>query len=175
MKKLVNLLGLAMLIGASAQASLVTITLDNPNQLGAPGSTLSFFGIITNTTDPNLGADPIYLNSASFNFALTDAANNSLGNFFANVPFSLASGESSADIDLFDITLAYPGSLPLGSYSGTYVLLGGRDGGDLSASDNLGQTDFSVTVTPEPAFFTLLGAGLVILGLARRRQQNAQM
>lgn len=173
MKKLVNLLGLAMLIGASAHASLVTITLENPNQFGAPGQTLSFYGTITNT-DVNSNDAPVYLNATSFNLTLTDATDTHDNNFFANVPISLASGASSGRIDLFDITLANPGTLPLGTYSGIYGLLGGRDGGDLSAQDNLGQTDFSVTVTPEPGYLALLGAGLGMFALLRRRQNASQ-
>jgi hypothetical protein len=69
--------------------------------------------------DTTPGEAPIYLNSGSFNFSLSYAT--VTDNFFTNVPVSLADGV----VDLFDITLANPERDPLGTYAGTYVLLGG--------------------------------------------------
>lgn len=79
--------------------------------------------------------------------------------------FSLAPGASSGDIDLFDITLANPERNPLGTYSLTYGLLGGVNGGSWAAQDNLAQASFPVNATPEPPYGALLGIGLA-LGLA---------
>jgi hypothetical protein len=150
MKTFRNLIALTVLAVAGAHADIV-ITLDDPNQFSAPGDTLNFSGTITNT-DTTPGDSPIYLNSDSLNFTLSDAT--VTDNFFANVPISLAEGASSGDIDLFDITLADPESDPFGT--GTYGLLGGMDGGTGTASDNLAQVNFSVTVTPEPKIIPLL-------------------
>jgi hypothetical protein len=167
MKKFLNLIALTVLAAAGARAADILITLDNPNQTGSAGETLTFSGTITNT-DTTPGDDPIYLNFYSFDFALSDATNDAFGNFFAYVPISLAEGASSADIDLFDITLANPETLPLGMYTGTYGLLGGMDGGANTASDNLAQVNFSVNVvTPEPATLILLGAALILMSQLR--------
>jgi hypothetical protein len=167
MKKSIHLLTLTILAVAGARAGSISITLDDPDQTGAPGETLNFFGVITNT-DTTPGDDPIYLNSDSLNFTLPDAT--VTDNFFANVPIFLAEGASSGDIDLFDITLADPESYPLGVYTGAYGLLGGMDGGDGSASDNLAQASFSVGVVPEPRTLALLAIGLVLIGVLHRRR-----
>lgn len=163
MKTLINLIALTVLAVAGVRAD-INITFDDPNQTGGAGQTLNFFGTITNS-----GATAVFLNFDSLNFGLSDATVSD--NFFTNVPISLAAGGSSGDVDLFDITLANPESLPLGTYTGTYGLLGGIDG---SASDNLAQANFSVNVTPEPGYFALLGIGLVSMGwLHRRRARRA--
>ncbi len=150
-------------ITVAVHASSILITLDGPNQAGAAGQTISFFGVITNT-DTTPGDQPIFLNSDSLNFTLGDAT--VVDNFFSTVPISLAEGESSGDIDLFDITLANPESSLSGT--GTYGLIGGMDGGSGQGSDNLAQTNFSVTVTPEPGTVSLLGIGLALMSLAIR-------
>lgn len=168
---------LAVIATAGAQASSITITFDMPNQVGMPGQTLQFSGVITNTTSD---AAPIYLNSDSFNFAL-GGANYTLADGFANTPASLMAGQSSGDIVLFSITLANPFTGSLGTpYLGTYGLIGGEDGGSGTGNDNLGQASFSVTVrsatstVPEPGITVLLGLGLAALFATfrfRRQQQ----
>ena len=166
MKTFINLIALTALAVGGARAD-INIAFDDPNQIGAAGQTLNFFGTITNTDSP--GSQPVYLNIDSLNFGLNSAT--VVDNFFTNVPFSLAAGASSGDFDLFDVTL---GSAPSGTYSGTYGLLGGMDGGTLTAQDNLAQASFSVSVTPEPGYFVLLGIGLVSMyWLQRRRRRQA--
>jgi hypothetical protein len=161
MKTFINLIALTVLAAAGVPAD-INIALDDPNQTGSAGQTLNFFGTITNTN-----ATPVFLNGDSLNFTLGDATVSD--NFFTNVPISLAAGGSSGDIDLFDVTLADPESLPLGTYTGTYGLLGGIDG---NASDNLAQVNFSATVTPEPGYFALMGIGLVLMGWVHRRRAS---
>lgn len=145
----------------------IFIILDNPTQTGAPGSTLQFTGITSNT-----GIDTVYLNGDSLNlagggdFSINDS-------FFVNVPISLVGGSSSGDIGLFDVTVSKPFDDAFTTYSGTYTLLGGVDG---NAQDVLGQTDFSVTVTttPEPQLRVpvfLLG-GLFVIAALRRRSRG---
>jgi hypothetical protein len=150
----------------------IFIAFDDPGQTGSPGQTLQFFGTITNTgSDP----DPVYLNSDSFNFALSGLSYTLTDQFFNTVPVSLAGGASSGDIELFDITLADPVNDPFGSYTGTYGLLGGMDGGNGTAQDNLAQADFSVDVkaaAPEPAPFALVGTLLALMGWLHRRARE---
>jgi hypothetical protein len=165
MKTFINLIALTVLAVAGVRAD-INIALDDPSQTGTAGQTLNFFGTITNTN--TTGTQPVYLNNDSLTFGLSDAT--VVDNFFANVPISLAAGASSGDIDLFDITLANPESRPLGTYTGTYGLLGGMDGGTFTAQDNLAQVSFSVNVTPEPGYFALLGVGLALMVWMHRRR-----
>jgi hypothetical protein len=167
MKTFMNLLALAALAAAGARADIV-IALDDPDQTGTPGETLNFFGTITNASSDTNPADAIYFNSDSLNLALSDATIND--NFFAAYfPISLVGGQSSGDIDLFDVVLANPETDPFGTYSGTYELLGGADGGTQTAEDVLAQVDFSVDVepapssVPEPSALVLLGTALLAL------------
>jgi hypothetical protein len=161
MKTFINLILLSVLAAAGARADNIVITFVAPDQTGIPGQTLQFFGTITNT-DTNPGDGPIYLNFDSLNLALSDAVLNDL--FFANVPLDLVEGASSGVIELFDYTLANPGSNPAGTYDGTYGLLGGMDAGAGTAQDNLAQANFSVDAVPEPESRALLGTVVVLLG-----------
>ena len=61
---------LTLLLAAASQASII-LTLDNPNQIGLPGQTLSFTGTLVNN-DPNSGDPDVYLNSDDLNLTLTE-------------------------------------------------------------------------------------------------------
>ena len=162
-----------MLTALAARAGTISITLDDPNQIGNPGATLKFFGTITNI-DANSGDAPIYLNIDSLNLALSDAIDNDL--FLANVPIDLGEGTSSGDIELFDYTLANPESDPFGPYTGTNGLLGGMDGGDGTAQESLVQVNFVVDVegvssVPEPSSLALFWTGLAFLAWLHRERR----
>jgi hypothetical protein len=150
MKTIINIVALTALAVAAARAGTITVTFDQPNQTGRSGDTLHFWGVIANTgtdTDP---ANAVCLNGDSFNFSLTPASYEASDNF-GSTPIFLTGGGSSGHIDLFDITLNVGTSDPFGAYAGTYGLIGGQDGGDLSGQDNLAQADFSINVvTPGP-------------------------
>ncbi len=167
MNKRLRLTALAIWTVAAANAATITISFDNPYQTGSPGQTLQFYGTITNT-DTTPGGASIYLNSDSLNLLLPDAS--FIDQFYSLwFPLSLAPGESSGSIDLFEVTLANPGTSPDGPYAGTYTLLGGMDGGDQSAMDSLAEATFTVDVqtVPEPGTWALLGFGLLLVPLAR--------
>ena len=139
MKTLLCTLILATLGAAAAQAATITITLDQPNQFATPGTTVDFFGTITNNT-----TGTIFLNSDSFNLSgasltLDDSP------FFANAPFFLASGANSGDIEIFDVSVSNPLLDAAGFYAGSFSVLGGVDG---NASVGLGSVDFSVDTAP---------------------------
>jgi hypothetical protein len=156
MKTLLCTLVLATLGTAVAKADSITITFDQPNQFAAPGETLQFFGTITNDTNTTIYLNNDDLNPGSFSLATNDQ-------FFSNVPISLAPsgqpGDSSGDIELFDITVSNPLLDSGGTYTGTYTLFGGADGGANTAQDNLVAANFSVTPTPEPSTIYLLLTG----------------
>jgi hypothetical protein len=150
MKTFINLIALTALTVAGVRAGGIVISFDDPDQTATAGETLQFFGTITNTSTDTDPTDAMYLNNDSFDLALSGASY-TLTDDFANTPVSLTGGESSGDIELFDITLADPVSDPLGLYGGTYGLLGGMDGGSGTAQDNLAQADFSVNVAAPTA------------------------
>jgi hypothetical protein len=162
MKTLLSTLMLAALSAAAAAANIlpITVAFDQLDQTGMPGQTLQFFGTLTNTT-----ADPVFLNSDDLN--PTGLSITSTDLFFANVPLSLApagqAGDSSGDIELFDLTLTASLRDATGTYPGTYTLLGGADG---NAQDIVGSAGFSVTtVTPEPSTIYLLLTVLFVVSI----------
>jgi hypothetical protein len=164
MKILLSILMLATVGTVTAKADSVTITLDQPSQSAGPGQTIDFSGTITNTSGTT-----IFLNADDFNFVASGFSIND--EFFNTVPISLApsgqAGDSSGDIELFEVTLNTPFT---GSYlpaSGSYTLFGGTDGG---AQDNLGTTGFSVSPVPEPSSIYLLLSGslLALFPLTRK-------
>lgn len=163
MKPLLCTLALATLGTVAAKADEVTITLDQTSQTASTGDTLQFFGTITNDTDST-----IYLNSDDL--TLTSPSLTTTDQFFNTVPIYLAPegqvGDSSGDIELFDVTVSDPLLDAAGTIDGSYDLLGGADGGSDTASDVLGTAAFSVTTiapTPEPPSLYLLLSGLLAL------------
>ncbi len=144
----------------------VVVTLDNPDQFGAPGDTLKYFGTITNWGPYS----PVYLNGDSLNLIAPSPDFLINDQFFTNVPVSLGVEENSGDIELFDVTIADPFTDPFTSYPGTYQLLGGVDG---SAQDVLVSVNFSATPvsgTPEPLSSGLLASGLIGIAVFRLRR-----
>jgi hypothetical protein len=165
--KIIGLIALTAFGAALAFAGTITVTLDQPNQTGAAGDTLKFFGVIAST-----GPDTEYLNSDSLNLsAMAGDFTTDDGPFFANAPLSLASGAFTADIELFDVSIVNPFPDAFTSYSGLFTILGGVDG---SSSDILTDpaTGFSVSpesATPEPSSSILIVAGFVACAFVRRR------
>ncbi len=159
MKTLFCGLMLALLGTVAAKADTVTITFDQPVQGAVPGETVEFFGTITNNT-----GSTIFLNSDDFTLAGLSLTVDD--QFFSTVPISLAPsgqvGDSSGDIELFDVTVSNPLLDAMGTYLGTYDLLGGTDGG---AQDVIGSANFAVATVPEPASIFLMLSG-VTAGLA---------
>lgn len=168
MRRILNLITFVA-IGALAARADIIVTLDNPNQTGNPGQTLSFYGTISNNSADTDPADAIYLNMDNVFLGLTSPSYTWIDDL-ANTPVDLAGGQSSADIDLFDIALTNPQSDPFGTYGGTYTLLGGADGGADTAQDSLAQAGFSVTTAaPEPGTFASLSCVLLFAVAVKRR------
>src|ERR1700761_7570665 len=87
--------------GAAARAGEIDVVLGDPDQTGAPGSTLQYLGSITNTT-----GNTIFLNSDDLNLAGLPGDFTIDDQFFNTVPISLDAGQSSGDIELFDVTIS---------------------------------------------------------------------
>lgn len=160
-----------LLLSQSASASSITFTLAQPSQTGAAGTTLNFFGTITNTD-----ISTVFLNSDNFTvpnavLSLSDAP------FFA-LPASLAPsgsvGDSTGLVDIFDVTIA--ANAAAGTYTGNFFQI---LGGSTNTSSNLLRTvQFTVTVppaspVPEPNTLVVLASGLAAIAskkLIRRRR-----
>jgi hypothetical protein len=160
------------LAASQARASSLFISLDSPVQSGSPGDVLSFTGTITNTTGSSVDL-------VSDNFDLTDFPPSSLDDspFFNNTPPTLAGGASTGDVELFDITIPNPFTLPPGDnpYGGTFQVL--DDNGAV-----VGTAFFTVSVqlpppsVPEPSTAAMLTGSIAVLsllGAVRRRGRRA--
>lgn len=87
--------------------------------------------------------------------------------FFIAVPVSLDAGTISGDIELFDVTAGNPFLDLAGTYQGTYMLIGGVDGG---AQDYVAPANFNVTTAvPEPSAAYLLLGGICVALVIRAK------
>jgi hypothetical protein len=169
------MLALATLGTTAAKASGITITLDQANQTASAGGTLQFFGTITNDTD-----ETILLNTDSL--TVGGHSLTTIDQFFNTVPVSLApegqAGDSSGDIELFDVSVSDPLLDAAGVYFGSYTLIGGTDPSDINdPQDNLGTASFSVTTvaqTPEPSTLYLLLSGVLAMMAMAWRSMRPQ-
>jgi hypothetical protein len=138
----------------------ITIALDAPNQAGIAGETLVFSGTLFNSSP-----DTIFLNGVDFNLAGSSFTPDYLDPFLANVPLSLDPGQSTPDIELFEVLLNNPFTDPFATYGGNYALSGGSES---SAQDLLASVDFTITAqgdgsaVPEPSSLVLLAISLAV-------------
>jgi len=126
----------------ATRAQTLDVTLTDPNQTVTSGTTVVAFD--ATIFNPSV-TQTIYLNADSFSTS-TLGLNVNDAPFWANAPIDLAPGQSSGTIELFDVDLA-PG-IAAGNYaSNDFSILGGADGGALSAFVDLADANFSVSVT----------------------------
>jgi hypothetical protein len=152
----------------AASAGLISVTLAQPDQTGADGDVIQFFGTISNS-----GSSTVYLNQDSLNFSASggDFAVDDLFLTNVSIPIALDPGANSGSVELFDIAIASPFPDTYTQYFGTYGLIGGVDG---NAQDNLVDPAIAFSVTavspaPEPGTWALMGVALIGLGTFRRR------
>ena len=149
------------LASAAAYADTVTFTLTNPNGT-VPYNTGGSLTYDATVSAPAGNGAPVFLNGDSFNVTAPVTLNDS--DFFTNFPVSLVPGASFTG-GLFVLTV--PPNSPLGTFLGTFTLLGGSNS---SATATLGTVNFSLTtVTPEPSSILLLLTGLAALAMALLR------
>ncbi|MBV9081260.1 MAG: PEP-CTERM sorting domain-containing protein [Acidobacteriaceae bacterium] len=149
------------LSSAAAYADSITFTLTNPNGT-VPYNTGGSLTYDATVSAPAGNGAPVFLNGDSFNVTAPVTLNDS--DFFSNFPLSLAPGASFTG-GLFVLTV--PPNSPLGTFLGTFTLLGGATN---TGTSTLGTVNFSLTtVTPEPSSILLLLTGMAALGMALLR------
>lgn len=146
--------------------------LDNSTQAGSSGNTLIFSVTLTNSST----TDQVWLNGIS-STAASPLLSIDTSPFDANAPFFLDPLASSGRFELFDVTIA-PGT-PAGPYIGSIVsLIGGADGGNGTALNDLVDISFDVNVTrvapstPEPGTFGLLSVAMAVAVFVRHLQRR---
>ena len=150
-----SILAFALGMGA-AHASVLDLNIINPVQTGFPGDTFVFQGSITNNAPDPEDETTLFLNFANFDFT-----NLTIQELLSPQTFTIAPGDTSPVMDLFQITLAPTAPVPQ-----VYTA-------DVFAQDVNNLFGDSVTVTinavPEPGTMLLLSLGAGLLAGWRRR------
>jgi hypothetical protein len=157
LKPIANLLLLAALAGCACGSPILTLTLVQSTISAAAGGSATFMatGLNTAAVTENLNGDS-FTPAPPLTFDASD--------FLNNWPFTLDPGQSFGPADLFVVNV--PIGTAQGVYSGAFDILGGPG---ISDTNLLGTVNFSVNVIPEPGTCALLGIGIALAALRRRR------
>ena len=148
-----------------ASADTINVTLDNPTQTGAAGSTLNFSATINAISD---GLGPVYLLSDTS--GITGTATIDDTPFFLNFPFQMNGGDSINDL-LFSVLL--PADIAPGSYDGYFTIVTSLDPNALTGIEDTVRFTVNTGSTgpvPEPATISLFLTGIGGLAVAGRRR-----
>lgn len=149
---LVETMTVLLLLGCPISASTLFLAFDDISLSGSPSSSLTFSGILQNTT----GSD-VFLNGASGDLAYAELTFDPTP-FFVFVPLILADGDIYTG-DLFSIAIS---DIAIGgSYFGSFFILGG---GDSSTFDQVAEADFEVDVSAVPELGAIQYSLIGLLG-----------
>jgi hypothetical protein len=152
----------ALATPAASRADGISFELSSVTLTTTSGGTVTFDGAITNDSGGALNASDLFFNF----FGFDPASVNPIQDLGVSLDFLIPNGTTSSLVALFDVTL---GLVPTGSSFAIEVQLEDINS-DLSATEMVSvSVPGSVTGTPEPAGFLLLGAGLVGLFGIRRK------
>ena len=144
-----------------AQAAPITLDVNSLAASVAAGGTATFSGTITNRSGVTLESTDLFLGFSAFDFnTLTPTQ------VLGSSPFSLLDFTFIANVDLFSVEVA------AGTLAGTYglqVFLSDVNGNVSDATDLLLVVTNGVQQVPEPSTAAVVGLGLTLLVLSRRR------
>ncbi len=145
------------LASVTLHAAPISLSIVNPNRIGAAGDVITFDGTITNNTGIALDSTDLFLNFSGF-----DAGNVTLDQLLGMTDFTIPDGATSPLEDLFTFTLG--ATAGPGTYPADVVLQAVT--GDLTDPQTV-----TVTIVPEPGSFTLVAAALpaLLFGAFRRK------
>jgi hypothetical protein len=132
----------------------LSVVLDSPIVIAAPGQTVDISGIIINNV-----ASTVDLNSISVTLAGMFSEDESA---FILGPATVDPNGETVDFELLSVTVDDPYTDPLAAQTGTITILGGVEGAggyDPTTVNVLGSVDFKVEVSPEPSTASLLVLG----------------
>lgn len=135
------------------------------------GDTLSFY---TRTTEDSFWPDNLELRFSSVGGTNVGSSSSSVGTF-TSLLLSVNPGQDVHGYPegwtKYSVTLSGLAGATNGAFAFRYVVADGGPNGD--NSNYIGIDTLQITAVPEPGTYLMLGAGLGLLGLVRKRKQQA--